>query len=80
MLNNLGTNYVLSSKKTEAETAFLKAVSLLKNDKTQTETLANAYRNLAQLKVDQNDFKKASDFSKKQKPNSIKIQNENLEK
>ncbi|WP_294960041.1 CHAT domain-containing protein [uncultured Flavobacterium sp.] len=67
LLNNLGTNYVLSSKKTEAETAFLKAVSLLKNDKTQTETLANAYRNLAQLKVDQNDFKKASDFFEKAK-------------
>lgn len=67
LLNNLGTNYVLSSKKAEAETSFLKAVSLLKNDKSQTETLANAYRNLAQLKVDQNDFKKASEFFEKAK-------------
>ncbi|RYJ40088.1 CHAT domain containing protein [Flavobacterium anhuiense] len=67
LLNNLGTNYVLSSKKAEAETSFLKAVSLLKNYKTQTETLANAYRNLAQLKVDQNDFKKASEFFEKAK-------------
>ncbi|MBO9583209.1 MAG: CHAT domain-containing protein [Flavobacterium sp.] len=67
LLNNLGTNYVLSAKKSEAENSFLKAVSLLKNDKTQSETLANAYRNLAQLKLDQNDFKKASEYFEKAK-------------
>ncbi len=67
LLNNLGANYILSAKKTEAENSFLKAVSLLKNDKSQSETLANAYRNLAQLKLEQNDFKKASEYFEKAK-------------
>ena len=75
LLNNLGTNYVLSSKKSEAETSFLKAVSLLKNDKSQTETLANAYRNLAQLKVNENDFTKASEYFEKAKTEFNKTPN-----
>jgi CHAT domain-containing protein len=75
LLNNLGANYVLSSKKTLAENAFLKAVSLLKNDKSQTETLANAYRNLAKLKAEQNDFNNASEYFKKAKREFNKIKN-----
>lgn len=75
LLNNLGTNYVLSSKKSEAETSFLKAVSLLKKDKSQTETLANAYRNLAQLKVNENDFVKASEYFEKAKTEFNKTSN-----
>ncbi len=50
LLNNLGTNYFLTTKgfliKTnafdKAESSFLKAISLLKNDKSQIETLSNS--------------------------------------
>lgn len=75
LLNNLGADYFLTTKsfsmKTtaieKAESAFLKAVLLLKNDKSQAETLSNSYRNLAKLKIEQNDLAKASDYFEKAK-------------
>lgn len=75
LLNNLGANYFLTTKsflgKTttfeKAESAFLKAVLLLKNDKSQAETLSNSYRNLAKLKIEQNDLANASDYFEKAK-------------
>ncbi|MDP5198636.1 CHAT domain-containing protein [Flavobacterium sp. DG2-3] len=70
LYNNLGANYLLTNVgfvvKTNAvknsENSFLKAVSLLKKDKSQSETLANTYRNLAKLKMEQNDLESASEF------------------
>ena len=75
LFNNLGTNYLLTTKgfyiKTntfgKAEKSFLKAISLLKNDKSQTETLSNSYRNLAKLNLELNDLKRASEYFEKAK-------------
>lgn len=55
LYNNLGNNYFLSSNEISSkenifkkgQEAYLKAISLLKIDKSQTQTLSNAYRNLA---------------------------------
>ncbi|MHC0444178.1 CHAT domain-containing protein [Flavobacterium sp. 3-218] len=69
LYNNLGANYLLTNvgfvvkyNVKNAENSFLKAISLLKKDKSQSETLANAYRNLAKLKMEQNDLESASEF------------------
>ena len=81
LLNNLGTNYFLTTKgfsiKTtafdKAENSFLKAISLLKNDKSQTETLSNSYRNLAKLNLERNDLNKAIEYFEKAKIEFNKI-------
>lgn len=73
LLNNLGADYFLTTKsfivKTtafeKAESSFLKAILLLKNDPSQAETLSNSYRNLAKLKIEQNDLAKASEYFEK---------------
>lgn len=70
LYNNLGANYLLTNvgfvlKRNaliNAENSFLKAISLLKKDKSQTETLANAYRNLAKLEIEQNNLESASEL------------------
>ncbi|MEO8533965.1 MAG: CHAT domain-containing protein [Flavobacterium sp.] len=75
LLNNLGANYSLtgknsSEKKTafeKAERSFLKAILLLKKEKSQAETLSNSYRNLAKLKIEQKDLTKASEYFEKAK-------------
>ncbi len=54
LLNNLGNNYLLRSINEDtfsAETSFLKAISLLKNDKSQQEYLINTYLNLYKLSI-----------------------------
>jgi CHAT domain-containing protein len=76
LLNNLGANYILSSKKTLAENSFLKAVSLLKKDLAQQENLSNTYRNFAKLKLEQNDFNEASVYFEKARTAFNKIQNQ----
>ena len=59
--NNLGNSYVLNYRNQgstvkfvpnifdKLESSYLKAIQLLQSDKTQSETLANCYRNLASL-------------------------------
>ncbi|EJL62352.1 CHAT domain-containing protein [Flavobacterium sp. CF136] len=84
LLNNLGTNYFLTTKgfliKTnafdKAENSFLKAISLLENDKSQTETLSNSYRNLAKLNMERNDLNKATEYFEKAKIEFNKIPNQ----
>lgn len=84
LLNNLGTNYFLTTKgfliKTnafnKAESSFLKAISLLKNDKSQTETLSNSYRNLAKLNLERSDLNKAAEYFEKAKIEFNKIPNQ----
>jgi CHAT domain-containing protein len=81
--NNLGNNYFLSTKNlsinkdtfNKAEIAFSTSISLLKNDKLQSETLSNAYRNLSTLSLDQNDLKKAILYFEKAKFYFEKIPN-----
>lgn len=54
LLNNLGANYLLRSVNEDsynAEMAFLKAIPLLKKDKTQAESLFNTYINLYRIKI-----------------------------
>ncbi|TDW49970.1 CHAT domain-containing protein [Flavobacterium sp. 270] len=84
LLNNLGTNYFLTIgspySKVDVyeltESSFLKAISLLKNDKSQTETLSNSYRNLAKLKLQLQDYKAASEYFKKAQTEFSKIKNQ----
>lgn len=57
LLNNLGNNYWLGSKQLlsiknsndKAEKSFQSSVKYLKNEKEQSETLSNSYRNLASM-------------------------------
>ncbi|WP_166926430.1 CHAT domain-containing protein [Flavobacterium poyangense] len=84
LLNNLGTNYLILSTPSsgrkiafvKAESSFLKAISLVKNDKSQPETRSNAYRNLAKLYLEENDLKKATVFFEKAKIEFSKIPNQ----
>ncbi|WP_417942894.1 CHAT domain-containing protein [Flavobacterium sp. RS13.1] len=57
LLNNLGNNYWLGSKQllsiknsnNKAEKSFQSSIKYLKNEKEQSETLSNSYRNLASM-------------------------------
>ncbi|MFD1603467.1 CHAT domain-containing protein [Flavobacterium artemisiae] len=83
LYNNLGANYLLSNvgfvvknnALANAENSFLKTISLLKKDKSQSETLANAYRNLAKLKMEQNELEATSEFLAKANIEFQKISN-----
>jgi CHAT domain-containing protein len=83
LYNNLGANYLLTNvgfvvknnALKNAENSFLKTISLLKKDKSQSETLANAYRNLAKLKMEKNELESASEFLAKANIEFQKISN-----
>ncbi|GIQ59093.1 tetratricopeptide repeat domain protein [Flavobacterium collinsii] len=70
VLNNLGNNYLLSSTEglmrpeiyQKIENSFESSVNYLKNEKNQSETLSNSYRNLAVLKRQRNQFKAADSY------------------
>ncbi|MBA0883026.1 CHAT domain-containing protein [Flavobacterium undicola] len=79
LLNNLGNSYLLSYNKTDIivkiipnifeklEGSYLNAIQLLKSDKTQTETLANCYRNLSSLNSQWQHFDIANSYFEKAK-------------
>ncbi|GEL10696.1 CHAT domain-containing protein [Flavobacterium glycines] len=80
LLNNLGNSYVLSYKKPfpptlplrniffeKLENCYKDAIQLLQSDKTQTETLANSYRNLATLNSQWQKFELANSYFEKAK-------------
>lgn len=80
LLNNLGNSYVFSYRKPipatppirehffkNLEDKYLDAIKLLQSDKTQTETLANCYRNLASLNSQWQRFDLANSYFKKAK-------------
>lgn len=74
LLNNLGNNYVLSYKDPnptfpirndffeKLESSYLEAIKLLKNEKNQSETLANCYRNLSALNAQWQNFELANAY------------------
>lgn len=73
LLNNLGNNYLLSSMGNlmrpeihqKAENAFEQAVKYLKDQKEQSETLSNSYRNLAVLNRQRENFEMADSYLEK---------------
>jgi len=78
LFNNLGNNYVLSYKNPDfskpipnifnkLESSYLSAIQLLKSDKTQTETLANCYRNLSALNIQWQNIDLAKNYFEKAK-------------
>ncbi len=78
LLNNLGNNYVLSYKNLEfsipnptlfkkLQSPYIEAIKLLQTDKTQTETLANCYRNLSSLNCQGQNIELANSYFEKAK-------------
>ncbi|KQO34370.1 hypothetical protein ASF10_01215 [Flavobacterium sp. Leaf82] len=73
LLNNLGNSYLLSSAGNlmrpethqKAQKSFELAVEYLKNEKQQSETLPNSYRNLSVLNRQWQNFEIASSYSEK---------------
>ncbi|TPG44393.1 CHAT domain-containing protein [Flavobacterium pectinovorum] len=71
--NNLGNSYLLSATGNlmrpethqNAQKAFISAVSYLKNEKNQTETLSNSYRNLSVLNRQRQNFEIANSYLEK---------------
>lgn len=71
--NNLGNNYWLGSKQLlslkkspdNAEKAFLSSIIYLKNEKDQSETLSNSYRNLASMNRQWQRFDIANSYMEK---------------
>ena len=83
LLNNLGNNYLISKRYVfnpknfdKGEQSLLAAISLLKNEKNQAETISNAYRNLASLELDRNDIYLANSYFEKAKLEFAKIPNQ----
>lgn len=74
LLNNLGNNYFLNTKSEKAENSYLKSISLLKSDKSQIETLSNAYRNLSKLNL-YSDVKLADSYFEKARNEFNKLSN-----
>ncbi|WP_298118426.1 CHAT domain-containing protein [Flavobacterium sp.] len=83
LYTNLGNNYLVSTQGfstfnstnlDKAENAYLKSISLLKNDKTQIENLSKTYRNLSQLKLN-SDIKAAINYFEKAKIEFSKLSN-----
>ncbi|WP_310381717.1 CHAT domain-containing protein [Flavobacterium sp.] len=78
LFNNLGNNYVLSYKNPASskpipdifkklESSYFSAIKLLQSDKTQTETLANCYRNLSALNIQWQNIELANFYFEKAK-------------
>jgi CHAT domain-containing protein len=78
LFNNLGNNYVLSYKNPDfskpipnifkkLESSYFAAIRLLQSDKTQTETLANCYRNLSVLNIQWHNIELANSYFEKAK-------------
>ncbi|MBC7847048.1 MAG: CHAT domain-containing protein [Flavobacterium sp.] len=78
LFNNLGNNYVLSYKNPDfskpipnifkkLESSYFTAIQLLQSDKTQTETLANCYRNLSALNIQWHNIELANSYFEKAK-------------
>ena len=75
LLNNLGNNYLVNAKETtfntknyfKAEDSYERAIQLLKNEKNQSESLSNCFRNLASLHGQRSDFEKANIYFQKAK-------------
>nr|WP_315143043.1 CHAT domain-containing tetratricopeptide repeat protein [uncultured Flavobacterium sp.] len=78
LFNNLGNNYVLSYKNPafskpipdifkKLESSYFAAIRLLQSDKTQTETLANCYRNLSALNIQWQNIELANSYFEKAK-------------
>ncbi len=71
--NNLGNNYLLSSTgdlmrpetHQSATKAFESSIKFLENEKNQSETLSNSYRNLATLNRQRQDFETANSYLEK---------------
>lgn len=69
-LNNLGNNYLLSSTGNlmrpetyqKIENTFKSSVNYLKNEKNQSETLSNSYRNLAMLNRQKHQFEASNSY------------------
>ncbi len=73
LLNNLGNNYWLGSKQLlsiknsndKAEKSFQSSIKYLKNEKEQSETLSNSYRNLASMNRQWQRFDVANSYMQK---------------
>lgn len=73
LLNNLGTNYLLNStgnlmrpeNHQKAQNAFQSSIKYLQNEKNQSETLSNSYRNLASLNRQWQRFEIANSYLEK---------------
>lgn len=65
LLNNLGVNYLVVDKINQAQKNFETAAHLLKNEKNQSLTLSNAYRNLATIYRQKKEYNLASSFFEK---------------
>ncbi|MFA9192078.1 CHAT domain-containing protein [Flavobacterium sp. FZUC8N2.13] len=71
--NNLGNNYLLSSRGNlmrpeiheNSKNAFELAIQYLQNEKNQSETLSNSYRNLSALNRQRENFKLANSYLEK---------------
>jgi CHAT domain-containing protein len=75
LLNNLGNNYLLSTKELtinpqpyfKAENSYEAAIQLLQNKQNQSEALSNCYRNLASLNAQRGNLEKANRYFEKAK-------------
>ncbi|WP_316636199.1 CHAT domain-containing protein [uncultured Flavobacterium sp.] len=84
LLNNLGNSYILSSVGNlmrpeiydKAENAFKSVENYLKNEKNQSETLSNSYRNLATLNRQRHQFEVAYSYLEKAKKLFFVTQNQ----
>ncbi|WP_394759815.1 CHAT domain-containing protein [Flavobacterium sp.] len=75
LLNNLGTNYLITKSYVKAKKALETATKLLENDKSQSQNLSNAYRNLSQIYSQELNFVLANSYFEKARDEFAKTKN-----
>ena len=75
LLNNLGTNYLITKNYEKAKKVLEISIKLLNGDKQQSQNVSNAYRNLSQIYSQEKNFVLANSYFEKAKSEFEKTKN-----
>lgn len=76
LLNNLGTNYLITKSYDKAKKVLEISIKLLSGDKQQSQNVSNAYRNLSQIYSQEKNFVLATSYFEKAKSEFEKTKNQ----
>ncbi|MEO8234290.1 MAG: CHAT domain-containing tetratricopeptide repeat protein [Flavobacterium sp.] len=76
LLNNLGTNYLITKNNEKAKKALETSIKLLSGNKLQSQNLSNAFRNLSQIYSQEKNFVLANSYFEKAQSEFIKTKNQ----
>ena len=76
LLNNLGTNYLITKSYDKAKKVLEISIKLLNGDKQQSQNISNSYRNLSQIYSQEKNFALANSYFEKAKSEFEKTKNQ----